>query len=51
MRLNNMELLPINLDHLEIVSSLAFHHRDPFDRLLISQAIGEYTDPEYRYIV
>jgi PIN domain nuclease of toxin-antitoxin system len=41
MRLNNMELLPISLDHLKIVSSLAFHHRDPFDRLLISQAIVE----------
>jgi len=41
MRLNNMELLPINLEHLEIVSALPFHHRDPFDRLLISQALFE----------
>jgi PIN domain nuclease of toxin-antitoxin system len=41
MRLNNMELLPINIEHLEIVSALPFHHRDPFDRLLISQAIFE----------
>ena len=25
--------------HLEAVSSLPLHHRDPFDRLLIAQAI------------
>jgi PIN domain nuclease of toxin-antitoxin system len=41
MRLNNMELLPIKLEHLEVVTSLPFHHRDPFDRLLISQALVE----------
>jgi len=41
MRLNKMQLLPVNLEHLEIVSSLPFHHKDPFDRLLISQAIFE----------
>jgi PIN domain nuclease of toxin-antitoxin system len=41
MSLNKMELLPISLEHLEIVTSLPFHHRDPFDRLLIAQAIAE----------
>jgi len=41
MRLNNMELLPIKLEHLEVVTSLPFHHRDPFDRLLIAQAMVE----------
>ncbi len=41
MRINNIELLPIMLEHLETVTTLPFHHRDPFDRLLISQAIIE----------
>ena len=41
MRLNDIDLLPITIEHLEIVASLPFHHRDPFDRLLISQALVE----------
>jgi PIN domain nuclease of toxin-antitoxin system len=41
MKLNNIELLPVSLEHLEIVTTLPFHHRDPFDRLLIAQAIAE----------
>jgi PIN domain nuclease of toxin-antitoxin system len=41
MRLNNMELLPVRLNHLEIVTTLPFHHRDPFDRLIIAQAMAE----------
>lgn len=41
MKLNNMELLTIDLDQLEMVSSLPLHHRDRFDRLLISQALFE----------
>jgi PIN domain nuclease of toxin-antitoxin system len=41
MRLNNMELLPVRLNHLEVVTTLPFHHRDPFDRLLIAQSIVE----------
>ena len=32
-------LFPIALEHLIAVSSLPHHHRDPFDRLLIAQAI------------
>lgn len=39
--LNSMELLSINLNHLEAVSTLPLHHGDPFDRLLISQAMVE----------
>ena len=35
------ELLPIALDHATAVESLPPHHRDPFDRLLIAQAIIE----------
>ena len=34
-------LLPITLDHAERLLSLAFHHRDPFDRMLIAQSIEE----------
>jgi PIN domain nuclease of toxin-antitoxin system len=41
MRINSMELLPLSLEHLEVVTTLPFHHRDPFDRLLIAQAIVE----------
>jgi PIN domain nuclease of toxin-antitoxin system len=39
--LNRIELLDINLSHLEAVSSLPRHHRDPFDRLIIAQAAVE----------
>lgn len=38
---NTIGLFPIRLDHLALVSTLPFHHRDPFDRLLIAQAITE----------
>lgn len=39
--LNQITVLPIKVIHLEAVSSLPLHHRDPFDRLLIAQAIVE----------
>ncbi|MBI2967431.1 MAG: type II toxin-antitoxin system VapC family toxin [Bacteroidetes bacterium] len=39
--LNNFLLLPILPDHLTIIESLLFHHRDPFDRLIVAQAICE----------
>jgi PIN domain nuclease of toxin-antitoxin system len=38
---NNFELLPIGLNHATMVEGLAAHHRDPFDRLLIAQAMAE----------
>jgi PIN domain nuclease of toxin-antitoxin system len=38
---NNIELLPINLIHILTLDSLPKYHKDPFDRLLISQAIVE----------
>lgn len=41
LNLNSIELLNINLDHIDIVATLPLHHRDPFDRLLIAQAIVE----------
>ena len=38
---NDIGLLPILLKHLSTLTTLPFHHRDPFDRLIISQAITE----------
>lgn len=34
-------LLPISVKHTAIVAALPFHHRDPFDRMLVAQAISE----------
>jgi PIN domain nuclease of toxin-antitoxin system len=34
-------LLPITLAHIDELSRLPSHHRDPFDRLLVAQAIHE----------
>jgi PIN domain nuclease of toxin-antitoxin system len=38
---NQIELLPITLDHVLGIEALPPHHRDPFDRLLIAQSIEE----------
>lgn len=35
---NRFELLPVSLRHVELIRSMAHHHRDPFDRMLIAQA-------------
>ncbi len=34
-------ILPIKPEHILRLSKLPFHHRDPFDRLIISQALVE----------
>ena len=39
-----LKLLPITLDHVWSVRDLPPIHSDPFDRLLISQAIAEKSD-------
>lgn len=36
-----VKVLPIEPKHTAVVSQLPFHHRDPFDRLLIAQALAE----------
>jgi len=36
-----IKILPIDIAHLLTLQKLPFHHRDPFDRLLISQAKSE----------
>jgi PIN domain nuclease of toxin-antitoxin system len=33
--------LPVTLDHAAAVEGLPWHHRDPFDRLLVAQALAE----------
>ena len=38
---NQIELLPITLDHVLRTESLPLHHRDPFDRMIIAQSIEE----------
>ena len=38
---NGIELLPISLAHMVALTRIPTHHSDPFDYLLISQAIVE----------
>jgi PIN domain nuclease of toxin-antitoxin system len=38
---SDIGLLGVEMTHTNIVVGLPFHHRDPFDRLLIAQAIAE----------
>jgi PIN domain nuclease of toxin-antitoxin system len=35
---NGFQILPLSIAHVEVVSSLPFLHRDPFDRLLVAQS-------------
>ena len=39
--LNNLQILPIGLDHVLTLQNLPSHHNDPFDRILIVQALVE----------
>ena len=46
------EWLQIATKHLDVVADLPFHHNDPFDRLLIAQALSENipvvsSDPQF----
>ena len=38
---NRFHVLPIEPRHTAALIGLPFHHRDPFDRLLVAQAISE----------
>ncbi len=38
---NDFKILPIDFSHINKTESLPFHHRDPFDRLLVVQAMTE----------
>jgi PIN domain nuclease of toxin-antitoxin system len=37
---NGFQILPITFEDTLILSSLPFHHRDPFDRIIISQSFN-----------
>ena len=41
LEINSVDILPIELNHLSNVIKLPFHHRDPFDRLIIAQSFTE----------
>ena len=41
MAINTIQWLSIEMTHCAEVTELPFHHRDPFDRMLIAQAIVE----------
>jgi PIN domain nuclease of toxin-antitoxin system len=41
MAANRIAQLPIDVAHLAPIATLPFHHKDPFDRLLIAQSIVE----------
>ena len=41
MRNNAFSPLPIKLSHTFRLAHLPYHHRDPFDRLLVAQALEE----------
>jgi PIN domain nuclease of toxin-antitoxin system len=38
---NGFTLLPVKQRYIEYIQTLAFHHRDPFDRLLVATAAIE----------
>jgi PIN domain nuclease of toxin-antitoxin system len=38
---NNFEILPLDFEHIIGLSKLEEIHKDPFDRIIISQAISE----------
>lgn len=38
---NHFTMLPSAFPHFEVLATLPFHHQDPFDRLMIAQAISE----------
>ncbi len=53
MERNGLELLPMRISHLAAMEKLPALHRDPFDRLLVAQAMAESmpmltSDPQMR---
>ncbi len=38
---NHLKLLDLKMTHIELIETMPFHHKDPFDRLLIAQAQAE----------
>lgn len=49
---NDIHLLPLETDHIEPLTTLPLHHKDPFDRLIAATALVEgltlvSADPEF----
>lgn len=40
-RVNQMQVLPVSLEHVLALDALPVQHKDPFDRLLVGQATVE----------
>lgn len=38
---NGFEILPLDFEHIITLSTLENHHKDPFDRIILAQAISE----------
>ncbi|PSR54606.1 PIN domain nuclease [Adhaeribacter arboris] len=38
---NDIEVLPVTFEHLQKLLRLKYHHRDPFDRIIIAQGIAD----------
>ncbi len=38
---NDLRILPIEPRHTALLTTMPHHHRDPFDRLLVAQALAE----------
>jgi PIN domain nuclease of toxin-antitoxin system len=50
---NNIPCLSVRISHIEMLSTLAVLHKDPFDRILVAQALAENLplvtkDPQLR---
>jgi PIN domain nuclease of toxin-antitoxin system len=41
---NEFDILPVAPKHAARLTNLPFHHRDPFDRLIIAQALVEQVE-------
>ncbi len=41
LELNDIDVFAIEIAHLKKVAVMPFHHRDPFDRLIIAQSLVE----------
>jgi PIN domain nuclease of toxin-antitoxin system len=37
----NLSILPITVEYADVQAGLPHHHRDPFDRLIVAQAVVE----------
>ena len=40
LQLQNIPILPVGLPAIRVLQELPFHHKDPFDRLLIAEALS-----------